>query len=272
MARARYCVSLPELGKEDFIHTYYCFAPAFFLAREPTHAEKLAFIDQLKSRYKPRALSEKAFQCVTCLRPAHQSVDWTTYALRDPGSVGSPGCLAVNDILFSTCKAASCAKKAQRSLDEYIKGMARRRGVKTWDPEIMSCRTCLRDFSDKLPCQACARCQATLYCSVECQKINWKWHKEQCKGRVEAAKLTADQLAQLDTVVKIGTSGTMEMAQHDHPGKLSPTRVKTGLGTMLESGQEAAVARDAKHVMLHEQEKAKLDLASAHDTHSRTEA
>ena len=92
MARARYCVFIAD-GGDEFVYTFYCFAPAFFLARNPTHEEKLAFAQQLATRYNPRALALKPFKCVTCGGQAHQTVDWLRYALRDPG------CLAINNTL-----------------------------------------------------------------------------------------------------------------------------------------------------------------------------
>lgn len=83
MARARYCVFIAD-GGDEFVYTFYCFAPAFFLARNPTHEEKLAFADQLVTRYNPRALKMKSFGCMSCGRQAIQAVDWLRYALRDP--------------------------------------------------------------------------------------------------------------------------------------------------------------------------------------------
>ncbi|MCJ1368721.1 hypothetical protein MMC16_007866 [Acarospora aff. strigata] len=252
MARGRYCVSITEAGKDDFVYTFYCFAPAFFLARNPTHEEKLAFANQLVARYNPRALDMKSLGCVTCGRPAHKSVDWLTYALRDPG------CLAVNNTLLPVCQAASCARKAQRGLDLYRKDPSLHQGVVKLGPEIVSCRTCFKDFSGKVPLRACSRCNATLYCSPECQKINWKWHKQQCTGRVEAAKLTAEQLEQLDTILLLGSGGTMELPQDYHPGKLPVEQAEAGLGEMLECGQDAAIARNAKNAKLTRQKQKKF--------------
>ncbi|KAL3130404.1 hypothetical protein ABBQ38_008228 [Trebouxia sp. C0009 RCD-2024] len=71
MARARYCVSIAG-GRDEFVYTFYCFSPAFFLARNPTHEEKLAFANQLVTRFKPRALSMKSFGCVKCGRQGMQ--------------------------------------------------------------------------------------------------------------------------------------------------------------------------------------------------------
>ena len=160
MARARCCISVVEPGKDEFVYTFYCTAPAFCLARNPTHEEKLAFAGQLTTTYNHRALKMKAFACIACKRPAHQSIDWLTYALSDPG------CMAVNN-----------------TLDSYRKTQALHQGSVSMCPEIISCRTCFRDHSDKLPLQACSRCNATLYCSPECQKIGWKLHKQQCTAR-----------------------------------------------------------------------------------------
>lgn len=82
--------------------------------------------------------------------------------------------------------------------------------------------------------------------------MNWRWRKGQCKGRTEAAKLTPEQLKQLDTILSLGTGGTMELPQENHEGKLPP---KSTFGDMLDLGQEAAVARNAKHVKLAKEDK-----------------
>ena len=67
MARARYCVSLADYAdRDEFMYTFYRLAPAFYLARNPTHEEKLAFANQLATRYNPRALNMKSFGCVGC--------------------------------------------------------------------------------------------------------------------------------------------------------------------------------------------------------------
>ena len=257
MARARCCISVVEPGKDEFVYTFYCIAPAFFLARNPTHEEKLAFAGQLTTTYNHRALQMKAFACIACKRPAHQSIDWLTYALSDPG------CMAVNNTILPVCQAAACARKAQRALDSYRKTQALHQGSVAMGPEIISCRTCFRDHSDKLPLQACSRCNATLYCSPECQKIGWKLHKQQCTGRVEAAKLTAEQLRQLDTLLRLRTGGTMELPQCNHPGKLPPAHTQAGIGDMLECGQETAIARIAKSAKLAKKEMKKTaDLRS----------
>lgn len=222
MARARYCVDVVEPGKDGFMYTFDCIAPAFYLARNPTHEEKLAFASQMASRYNPRALNMKSFECVTCRRRAHLSVDWLTYALRDPG------CLAVNNTIFPVCQGASCAREAQRALDVNRNTVALHQGVVKLGPEMTSCRTCFKDYSG--PLQACSRCNATLYCSQKCQRLDWKSHKQQCTGRVEAAKLTSDQLAQLDMLLSLQTGETMEIPQYNHPGKLPPAELEAGIG------------------------------------------
>ncbi len=241
MARARYCVNIID-GQDEFVYTFYCVAPAFFLARNPTHEEKLAFANQLVSRYNPRALRMKSFGCASCGRQAHQAVDWLTYALRDPG------CLAVNNTLLPVCKSLLCARRAKTALEAYRQKPSLHQGRVTLGPEILSCRTCFRDYSDTMPLQACARCGATLYCSPECQKINWKFHKQQCKGRVEAAKLTTEQLDQLDLLVSLKTGGTMEFPDYNHHGKFPAD--KTPPDSELECGQEAALIRSARQAKM----------------------
>ncbi|GJE94142.1 zinc finger MYND domain-containing protein [Phanerochaete sordida] len=63
------------------------------------------------------------------------------------------------------------------------------------------CRTCgVTDMQKTL--SRCARCQHIYYCSKECQKANWKAHKEQCtdvaksRARVEKLKSEGSSVAQ----------------------------------------------------------------------------
>lgn len=85
--------------------------------------------------------------------------------------------------------------------------------------------------------------------------MDWKSHKRQCTGRVEAAKLTTEQLAQLELIMSLRTEGTMELLHLNHPGKLPEAQTKAGLGDMLQCGQEAATARNALVTKLARQDK-----------------
>lgn len=77
--------------------------------------------------------------------------------------------------------------------------------------------------------------------------MNWKGHKLQCTGRVEAAKLTEQQLAQLDEIVRLGTDGTMQVPHMNHADKLPPAQLQNFTEWSLESTQEAAAARNKVH-------------------------
>lgn len=181
---------------------------------------------------------------MSCGRQAIQAVDWLRYALRDPG------CLAVNNTLLPVCENDFCVRKAETALDAYRQNPSlHQEGVKL-GPEVLSCKSCFRDHSDTLPLQACARCGATLYCSLDCQKMDWQFHKQQCKGRVEAAKLTNEQLDQLDLLVNLKTGGTREFPDANHHGKFPEDNTYAGWEGMLQCGQEAAIARHARHAEL----------------------
>ena len=86
--------------------------------------------------------------------------------------------------------------------------------------------------------------------------MNWRGHKLQCTGRVEAAKLTDHQLAQLDEIVHLGTDGTMEAPQMNHADKLPPEQMQNFLEWSLESSQEAAAAREKVHRKMVKERKA----------------
>ena len=162
MARARYCAFVYDYEeKDEFIYTFYCFAPAFFLARNPTHAEKVDFANQLATRYNPRVLSMKSFGCYQCGSPAHEHLQWLTYALRDPG------CLAVNNSIIPVCEASDCLRKAKLGLAILQKDPPphRPRG-----PEMLSCRVCFK-HCEQVPLQACSRCTiaSRQLCKACCQ-------------------------------------------------------------------------------------------------------
>ena len=85
--------------------------------------------------------------------------------------------------------------------------------------------------------------------------MDWKSHKRQCTGHVEAAKLTTEELAQLELLMSLRTEGTMELPHLNHPGKLPEAQRKAGLEEMLQCGQEAATARNALVTKLAKQDK-----------------
>ena len=85
MAHARYAVLVPQRRENGgtWDYTYYFFAQAVFLAREPSREEKVAFIQELGSRYKSRVLQAKRFECNNGLEEATKLVDSPTFALHD---------------------------------------------------------------------------------------------------------------------------------------------------------------------------------------------
>ena len=153
MARARYRATIADHDtKDEFVYTFYCFAPISFLARNPTHQEKVDFANQLVTRYNPRALSMKPFACFICGRPAHENVEWLTYALRDPG------CLAVNNSIFPVYDTGTCLRKTQVNLAIFQRDPSFHNGaVRPLGPEVLSCRVCFKP-SEQVPLQACSRC------------------------------------------------------------------------------------------------------------------
>ena len=49
-------------------------------------------------------------------------------------------------------------------------------------------------------------------------QAHWKVHKPGCAARIEAAKLTPNELVQIDKYAHIMTEGTLELPFLDHPG------------------------------------------------------
>lgn len=44
------------------------------------------------------------------------------------------------------------------------------------------CATCHKPSTPESPLKRCSRCKTATYCSVDCQKVDWKSHKQHCAG------------------------------------------------------------------------------------------
>ena len=93
-------------------------------------------------------------------------------------------------------------------------------GLESAGPEILMCRDCHQ--MKETPFQRCGRCKGPPYCSVQCQKADWRRHKPNCNGRVEAMKLSSEELALLDQYTNDFTQGTGELKCWSHAGTLVP--------------------------------------------------
>lgn len=51
---------------------------------------------------------------------------------------------------------------------------------------VRVCAACCKRETDTTPHKRCARCRAVFYCSVLCQRNDWKVHKEHCRQLVVA--------------------------------------------------------------------------------------
>ena len=175
MANVRYYVLAAQPDESNtWEHSYYSYAPAFFLARNPTAEEKLALVQELISRYTPRVLQAKPFKCAVCDAVATKSFNSPTYALHDPS------CLAVNNVMLLVCEKEICTEVAHASRAEVAHKLAQAQcpdGVNPKpSPEVLGCRNC--HMSGETPFPRCGRCQATLYCSTECQKVRKSIHRD----------------------------------------------------------------------------------------------
>ncbi len=183
MSNVRYYVE--ALGSHNLYidYTYHHVAPAVFLAREPTDREKLDLVNSLRNHYNPKMLASHPFGCVECGKPAEQFVDRPTYALHDPAA------FAVNNELIAVCQASSCRSKGRAILQLTMSKQAHKPGLASAGPEMLLCRNCFK--LEKGQYQRCGRCTGPPYCSIECQKADWKRHKPDCNAHVEAMQLSS---------------------------------------------------------------------------------
>ena len=64
-------------------------------------------------------------------------------------------------------------------------------------------------------------------------QAHWKIHKQGCAARVEAAKLTPDELVQIDKFAHIYTKGTLELPHLNHPGLIPEGMDRESVPTSL---------------------------------------
>jgi len=236
MARARYYVEGVGADKAYFEYTYYHCAPALFFARDPEDKEKQDFIQVLVDRYHPKVMAERSWGCISCGRQATDFVHSPTYSLNDASS------LAVNNLLLAVCPARACQVHAASMMDASKKNMAQKFGLESVGPEMLMCRNCYQLKETRF--QRCGRCKGPPYCSVQCQKADWRRHKSHCDGRVEAMKLSPEELAQLDQYVNDFSQGTGELKHWNHPGAFPEVQEEMGFGTQLaDVGVEKAKER-----------------------------
>lgn len=50
---------------------------------------------------------------------------------------------------------------------------------------VDECATCHKTSTETGPLKRCGRCKTAAYCSVECQKADWKTHKPNCAGTAQ---------------------------------------------------------------------------------------
>ena len=237
MARARCNVLVINSGGIDYEYTYYFFAPAYFLAREPLKQEKEAFVREITSRYIPRTLQTKPFTCAFCEKSADTFEQAPLYALHDPSA------LAINNKLVPVCKAPACHQLARRLLATILHKLATDRyHIDEIGPEMVSCSSCCK--LGQTAFNRCGRCMGPAYCDKDCQRREWSKHKKACTGRVEAAKLTPDELAHIDAYVKAYTKGTMELFHLNHTGSFPEAQEQRGQGSaVLGIGKDRAEVR-----------------------------
>ena len=236
MARARYYVEVIGADKAYFEYTYYHFAPAFFFARDPEDMEKQDFIQLLVDRYHPKVTAGRSWGCISCGRQATDFVHRPIYSLTDASA------LAVNNLLLAVCPARACHTIAASTMDASKKNLAQMFGLDSVGPEMLMCRNCHQLEETRF--QRCGRCKGPSYCSVQCQKADWRTHKPHCDGRLEAMKLSSDELAQLDQYANDFTQGTGELKHWNHSGAFPEVQQQMGLGTQLaDFGVEKAKER-----------------------------
>ena len=258
MARARYAVHCIGADQASFEYTYYHFAPAFFFARDPEDKEKRDFIQLLVDRYHPTVMAERSWGCISCGRQATSFVHRPTYSLNDAAA------LAVNNLLLPVCPARACHIGAASIMDAINQDWAQKYGLDSVGPEMLACENCHQLKETRF--QRCGRCKGPPYCSVQCQKADWKRHKPNCDGRVEAMKLSSEELAQLDQYAYDITQGTGELKRWDHSGAFPEVQQEMGLGTQLE-GFGVEKAKQRRRAMRKGQDELKEKLQTVTEGH-----
>ncbi len=67
------------------------------------------------------------------------------------------------------------------------------------------CLNCLKGGAAG-SCMQCGKCKGALFCSVDCQKAVWKYHKDMCKAVTAFRELRAAEATTIPTAAAASTS------------------------------------------------------------------
>ena len=152
-------------------------------------------------------------------------------------------------------------------MDAVNKDLAQKYGLDSVGPEMLACKNCHQIKETRF--QRCGRCKGPPYCSVQCQKADWRRQNLHCDGRVEAMKLSSEELAQLDQYAYDITQGTGELKHWNHFGAFPEVQQDLGLGTQL-AGFGVEKAKQRRRAMRKRQNKFKEKLLTV--TEGRVDA
>ncbi|DBA95706.1 TPA: hypothetical protein ACH3X3_013542 [Trebouxia sp. C0006] len=170
-------------------------------------------------------MAERPWVYIGCGRHATDFVHRPSYSLNDAAG------LAVHNMLLDVCPARARHVHAASLMDASKKKTAQKFGLDSAGPEMLMCRNYYKLKETRF--QRCGRCKGPSYCSVQCQKADWKRHKPNCDGRVEAMKLSSEELALLDQYASDFTQGTGELKHWNHDGGFPEVQQEMGLGSQL---------------------------------------
>ncbi|TFK18958.1 hypothetical protein FA15DRAFT_674877 [Coprinopsis marcescibilis] len=205
----------PRLGaqllKDDFLSVYFAFVTALWGAY-PANRGKLMFGDHINSlfkwcgRYRPTTsctllskLIDKGLLVfmfdVACVASSKRDIRLTEYSLETIMSfLASPRVLrsvqsSVKNIPTSTQRIISSPDARNHSLWSNFMSefKAQTGGLGVSGREVVQCDNFKGGHTKryKKP-QTCSGCHSVVYCSAECQRIDWKVHRHECGKRAAA--------------------------------------------------------------------------------------
>ena len=174
MRNMQYRVMVTDTAGHDFEKTFIHPAPEWLFDERVDNTP--TYLKMLSDTFHGAILRETPWRCLGCNRKA-------TYLLPRPFCFVQQGAIA--NRLVPVCQSEECKHIATVHLNEMEEYLD-----KKVQSEIgVSSATSMRRI-DPQPCgncgivglvKACKRCKQIAYCGKECQKMDWKRHKPECK-------------------------------------------------------------------------------------------
>jgi splicing suppressor protein 51 len=109
-----------------------------------------------------------------------------------------------------------------------------------------TCEKCTKPASPDSPLKLCSKCKSARYCSRECQKADWKAHKQACRKKIMASDAESRTTGPEDPELTPGPSFALDWENLPETDRLPPWDPRSTFHTLWERDADR-MAQEEEH-------------------------